>query len=380
MARTSRFLGDRLSRRSFIARAILVGTAVAATGCRVVVQPGSPYTFVTNCGGGALCRDGYTEFCCVINQGVNACPPGTAAAGWWRADHSVFCGGGTRYYIDCNNWAGAGPCRCADGCGTRKVYCNHFRYGQCNQQIAGTGVIACRMVTCVPPYTLNIGCTTSGAVDNATAGHTADCAKYTPAPLPTSPPAVEVSLGTAVAPVAGHITVVARGNAGTAMFLPFNGSSWGSWTTLPGLTTASKVAAIVTGTDTIDVLASGSDGGLWASRVVAGSGSSWTRLGGTTRSDPTVAIGGSQIWAFVRTTDNAIRYAAHTGSGAWTALTSLGGLLTSDPCAVNDASGLHVFARGTDRALWYRSRSQWSLVRFLDGPRWCPDIGHLGSV
>ena len=363
VARTSRFLGDRLSRRSFIARATLVGTAVAATGCRVVIQPGSPYTFVTDCGGGALCRDGYTEFCCVINQGVNACPPGTAAAGWWRADHSVFCGGGARYYIDCNNWAGAGPCRCADGCGTRKVYCNHFRYGQCNQQFAGTGVIACRMVTCIPPYFLDIGCTPSGAVDNATAGHFADCARYLPPPPPpTSPPAVEPSLGTAVVPVAGSITVIARDATGSAAFLPFDGSGsgWGSWTPLPGLTTASKIAAVVSGADAVDVVAGGADGtngGLWGARVVAGSASAWTPIGGLIRSDPAVALDGSEVLAFVRAPDDAIWYAAHTGGGAWTPLASLGGLLTSDPCAVNDASGLHVFARGTDRALWYRRRN-----------------------
>lgn len=360
VARTSQFLGDRLSRRSFIARATLVGTAVAAAGCRVVVQPGSPYTFVTACGGGALCRDGYTEFCCVINQGVNACPPGTSAAGWWRADHSVFCGGGARYYIDCNNWAGAGPCRCADGCGTRKVYCNHFRYGQCNQWIGGTGVIACRMVTCIPPYALNIGCTPSGAVDNATANHTADCARYTPPPLPTSPPAVEVSLGTAVVPAAGRITVFARDASGSVVFRPFDGTTWGSWTTLAGLTTASNIAAVVSGPDSVDVVAGGADGpngGVWGASVVAGSGSAWTSIGALTRSDPAVVFDGSEVLAFVRSTDSAIWYAAHTGSGAWSALASLGGVVTSDPCVVNDASGLYVFARGTDRALWYRRRS-----------------------
>ena len=31
---------------------------------------------------------------------MNACPPGTFAGGWWRADFSSFCNG-TRYYIDC---------------------------------------------------------------------------------------------------------------------------------------------------------------------------------------------------------------------------------------------------------------------------------------
>ncbi len=180
-------LGHRVSRRGFIAKTTLVGTAVAASGCAVVTQPGPPYQRITSCGGGALCRDGYTEFCCVINKGVNLCPPGSIASGWWRADYSVYCNG-TRYYIDCNDFSGYAPCGCAAGCNTRKVYCNHFRYGQCNQWIGGTGIIACRMVTCVPPYQLNIGCGLSGAVDNATAGHNANCAAYTPPPPPPPPP------------------------------------------------------------------------------------------------------------------------------------------------------------------------------------------------
>ena len=28
---------------------------------------------------------GWTVFCCTINKGVNACPPGSFAAGWWKA-------------------------------------------------------------------------------------------------------------------------------------------------------------------------------------------------------------------------------------------------------------------------------------------------------
>ena len=87
----------------------------------------------------------------MINNGYNACPPGSIPSGWWRADNSAFCGGGTRYIVDCNDFGGGGPCRCAIDCNTRKVYCNVFRYGQCNQQVGGTGVIACRVVTCTPP-------------------------------------------------------------------------------------------------------------------------------------------------------------------------------------------------------------------------------------
>lgn len=185
VSRASGLLDARLSRRSFIARTTLLGSAVAATGCAVITRPGTPYRRVTDCPPGTLCTDGYTDFCCVINNGSNACPPNTIPAGWWRADYSTFCNG-TRYYIDCNEiccgpgygsafCAGCSPCRCAGDCNTRKVYCNYFRYGQCNTGIRFVGPIACRVVTCTPPFFLNIGCGFSGAVDNATAEHYANC-------------------------------------------------------------------------------------------------------------------------------------------------------------------------------------------------------------
>ena len=205
VSKTSGFLDAKLNRRSFIARTTLLGSAIAATGCAVVTQPGSPYVSITSCPGGSLCTDGYTEFCCVINEGVNTCPAGTFPAGWWRADGSVYCNGAPRYYVDCNQFccgpgvgggfcAGCSPCRCAVDCfSTRKVFCNYFRYGQCNQQIGSLGPIACRMVLCVPPYAAGLPCSSSSAVDEATANHNADCAKYTPPPplatvLPSSVP------------------------------------------------------------------------------------------------------------------------------------------------------------------------------------------------
>ena len=51
-----------------------------------------------------LCTDGYTEFCCTINNGINACPPGSFAGGWWRAMASS---------------AGSGSCCSRSTCRTR---------------------------------------------------------------------------------------------------------------------------------------------------------------------------------------------------------------------------------------------------------------------
>ena len=82
-------LERKSSRRGFIMGSAMVGSAVAVAGCAPGTQPGTPYNHITDCAGG-LCTDGYTEFCCTINDGINACPPGTFVAGWWRADYSSF--------------------------------------------------------------------------------------------------------------------------------------------------------------------------------------------------------------------------------------------------------------------------------------------------
>ena len=250
VSKTSGFLDSRLSRRSFISRATLVGTAVAATGCSVVTQQGAPYTRITDCPPGSLCRDGYTEFCCVINNGVNACPPNTISAGWWRADGSPYCSSGTRYYIDCNETccgpqrsdgfcAGCSPCQCGAGCDTRKVHCNYFRYGQCHQFLAHVGPIACRMVTCTPPYQLNMGCTQSGAVDNSTAGHFTDCSKYVPPPPPMPAlAAVMPGLNGATLAAPGSPAVFARFEDTGVYNRRFVSGSWTPWEVIGGIATS----------------------------------------------------------------------------------------------------------------------------------------------
>ncbi len=172
------------TRRQFVARTTLFATAAVVSRGSIMVRPGVPYQVVTGCPDDSLCSDGYTDFCCTINNGVNACPPDTVAAGWWRADHSAYCDG-PRFYIDCNEVCctrpvgdfclGCGPCQCRDGCDSRIINCLHFRYGQCGQDVEALGAIACRMVTCVPPYLLDLGCTDELAVDNLTANHITDC-------------------------------------------------------------------------------------------------------------------------------------------------------------------------------------------------------------
>jgi hypothetical protein len=188
-------LASRTSRRSFLARTTMAATALSIGPIDYLVRPGSAYAQICECVPGSdcdcsdLCCDGYTQFCCTINNGVNACPVGTFAGGWWLADGSIYCAG-PRYYIDCmGECQGCGcgggnfcpscdglDCECALGtCSNRHVGCTEFRYGQCNQQISCSGRIACRVVSCTAPWLLDSSCTTVVQVDDSTADHFAPC-------------------------------------------------------------------------------------------------------------------------------------------------------------------------------------------------------------
>ena len=192
--KTSALLGARTSRRGFLVRSALAGSAVAVSPLTYLLRPVTAYAAICGCAGydcdcGSSCCDGYTEFCCAVNaDGSNACPPGTFEAGWWRADGSRFCDG-PRYYTDCNARCGSGACSCGcanDSCDNRRACCNVFRYGQCNQHIECYGAIACRIVTCTPPYEL-FDCDSTTLWDDSTANHSATC-NAPAAPVPPPPP------------------------------------------------------------------------------------------------------------------------------------------------------------------------------------------------
>lgn len=184
--------GRGSDRRRFLSRAALVGSALAVAPAEFLLKPGTAYAAV--CGSAATCDAGYTAFCCTINNGINACPPGTVVGGWWKADGSGFCGGSARYYIDCQGectrcsngcTAGESFCtsncwncsaHCASGtCDSRRVCWNVFRYGQCHQEVGCTGPVACRVVSCTPPWQVDPSCSTASATDNYTADHSAPC-------------------------------------------------------------------------------------------------------------------------------------------------------------------------------------------------------------
>jgi hypothetical protein len=187
--RIGEHLARRPTRRSFLLKTAVVGSALATRPWRYLTRPGTAYASL--CGPEADCASGWTVFCCSINDGENTCPPGTIPAGWWKADGSAFCGGGPRYILDCNATCGSCGCGssgiCAPGChdwkchcGTndcdqRRVACNNFRYGQCHQEVACVGPVVCRVATCMPPWEWEPTCTTTAATANATANHSAPC-------------------------------------------------------------------------------------------------------------------------------------------------------------------------------------------------------------
>ncbi|MGA2928049.1 MAG: hypothetical protein ABSG43_19050 [Solirubrobacteraceae bacterium] len=183
------------SRRTAIARAAVAGSALAVAPVRYLVRPGTAWAVISpgDCGPNALCNDGYTAFCCEIEDGDNTCPANTYVAGWWMC--TSYQGGGlcheegVRYYVDCNRIPGRvfpGGCQCALGdCARRRVDCNQFRYGQCNTQIDGTTEVVCRLVICHSPATVpGWGCNATEFVDDRTCVHEADCLHGLAGPLP----------------------------------------------------------------------------------------------------------------------------------------------------------------------------------------------------
>jgi uncharacterized protein with LGFP repeats len=180
------WLSRRTSRRGFLQKSAVVGSALAVDTLGFALKPQSAYASV--CGPGSTCSSGWTVFCATINKGANSCPPGSIAAGWWKADGASLCGGKARYIIDCNAtcsrcstagragicarscWSCGCTCGPAGQCDNRRVCCNGFRYGQCNQQVRQVGGVVCRVVSCIPPWKFE-KCSTASATDNATRDH-----------------------------------------------------------------------------------------------------------------------------------------------------------------------------------------------------------------
>jgi hypothetical protein len=187
------FLERRMSRRTMLIRLAAAGSALTVAPLRYLLYPGSALAAIGpgDCSGG-LCTDGYTAFCCEINNGLNQCPGGTFPGGWWMCtDYTgggLCAGDGVRYYVDCNQDPGdyQWSCQCAhDSCDYERVACNIFRYGQCNTQIAGTTAVVCRMIVCENPGSISgLNCGSSVAVDDNVCAQNAPCLEPAASQLP----------------------------------------------------------------------------------------------------------------------------------------------------------------------------------------------------
>jgi hypothetical protein len=190
--RGAKFLETRLSRRSFLVRSTFAATALAVAPKRYVLEPRSAYeAFCSepqcgseNCACDSNCCEGFSTFCCTINDGYNWCPDNSIVGGWWAAAGSPYCDTGTRYYLDCNATCDTEPtCDCAlSDCDNWVTGCIHFRYGQCNTDVSCVGPILCRLVSCTPPWELAFDCDSTWAVDNSTADMNSPCNTSVPAP------------------------------------------------------------------------------------------------------------------------------------------------------------------------------------------------------
>jgi hypothetical protein len=177
--------GGRLGRTARVAE---VATAFSVAPILYATRPVTAAELVrrtcADCPPGSRCCGGYTAFCCTLPDADNfGCPEGTYVGGWWQCNYggAGLCGTtNRRYYVDCNARPGQrcpGGCHCGnDDCGNFKSCCVHFRYGQCNTQIASVGTIMCRLVTCVIPCRIEcMNCSCSSAVDQFTCTHDAGC-------------------------------------------------------------------------------------------------------------------------------------------------------------------------------------------------------------
>ena len=274
--RLSGALADRTSRRGFLVRSAVVGSALAVAPRDFVLRPLTAYQAICGCGNldcdcGAACCNGWTQFCCSINGGYNLCPAGTFLGGWWKADGSTYCAG-PRYYMDCNAYCSCNTvvyesfcdtacdglsCECAGGsCDNMHIGCAQFRYGQCHQEVAVSGRILCRVVSCTPPWELDTTCTTVTLVDDGTAEQNAPCLQN-----PLVPPAPRSEYPSIVAVPTGRGYWLARANGDVYSF--GDAAYHGSVNQLDPTVRPGGANAVALPAPVVSMAASPTGGGYW---------------------------------------------------------------------------------------------------------------------
>jgi len=351
------------SRRSFLTRTAVVGSALAVNPIDFVLKPASAYDVV--CGAGNTCGEGWSVFCCTINGGSNSCPPGSFTGGWWKADNSSFCGGYARYYIDCNQYVSS-PCGCycpTGTCDNRRTCCNQFRYGQCNQQIGAYGPVRCRVVTCTPPWQFDASCSTSSATDNRTASHNAPCNNAPPPPPPPPPPpGANPSVSFLGLNADGRMEAFAIGTDG-AVWHDYQvgvAAGWSGWGTLGGNFAAGSPISIAANQDgRLEIFVLGTDGRIWHQWQVVKNGP-WSGFYGMGPAiftqAPTVGRNADgRLEVFTVGNDGRLWHAwQHAANGPFSDFAQLGGNFSAPPVLGRNHDGrLEVFCVGNDGGLWH---------------------------
>jgi len=189
--RVAGFLGAHTSRRGFIARTAVIGSALAVNPGGFVLRParrtprsaGRLQTAPPATPPSAVRRTVPTSAHPARSWVAGGRPTDQATAAVDRATTSTV---RTRALAAARAAAATTPSArrpastaaataTSGSCDQRRVSCNYFRYGQCHQEIGCGGPVACRVVSCTPPYELFGECSNASATDNATTEHSAPC-------------------------------------------------------------------------------------------------------------------------------------------------------------------------------------------------------------
>ena len=183
-------LSSRSSRRGFLFRSTLVGSALALNPWRFLLRPGHRVRGVVRTGRELLV--GLDRLLLLDQRGQQLVSPRKhpgrlvedRPVGLLRRRRALH----HRLQRDLRHRAAAAaaasarrvvttaaaiaaPDRATSAC----VCCNQFRYGQCHQELACVGPVVCRVASCRPPWEVDPTCTTASATANETALHTAPC-------------------------------------------------------------------------------------------------------------------------------------------------------------------------------------------------------------
>jgi len=119
----------------------------------------------------------------------------------------------------------------------------------------------------------------------------------------------------------------------------------------------SNPAAVLDFSNTVQVVALGTDYALWNTSISPVGGiAPWRSAGGALKGDPALVTTGNVLYAFARASDNSVWFNWQTSANPnlWQGAQSLGGQIVDNPRAIVNFDGrAEVFVAGTDHAVWH---------------------------